>query len=287
MTSIINPYKFAAPLLIDQYAGARAAYSVRKLKHGYTGAALRVRRSNDNAEQDIGFDSSGNLDESALTTFTGANSGFVTKWYDQSGNGYDAPQTTNANQPRIVNAGTIDKLNGQPAFGYVSTGHLVIVSSNMLRNVDHAELYLVGSSSSTGTRILWYAMNNASAARFFLSKNFVTAARFGISARRLDGDTVGTMSSNTADNANQALVCAVAEYSTRNGILRQNGAQVGSNATLTTQGFTSDTNSSNIWFGGRASTNDTVLQEVIVYTQNQSSNRAAIEDNINGYFDIY
>lgn len=61
--------------LLDTYTGAAAAYSVRKLSSTYTGDALRVRRSSDDTEQDIGFDGEGNLDTTALTTFV--NSGEV------------------------------------------------------------------------------------------------------------------------------------------------------------------------------------------------------------------
>ena len=41
--------------LLDQYGDAAAAYSLRKLRSGYTGSAIRVRRSSDNTERDIGF----------------------------------------------------------------------------------------------------------------------------------------------------------------------------------------------------------------------------------------
>ena len=41
--------------LLDTYPNAAAAYSVRKLRTAYTGSAIRVRRSSDNAEQNIGF----------------------------------------------------------------------------------------------------------------------------------------------------------------------------------------------------------------------------------------
>ena len=52
-------------------ASSEAAYSLRKLLTAYTGSAIRVRRSSDNTESDIGFDGSGNLDTSALLTFVG------------------------------------------------------------------------------------------------------------------------------------------------------------------------------------------------------------------------
>ena len=41
--------------MLDQYGDAAAAYSLRKLRSGYTGSAIRVRRSSDNTERDMGF----------------------------------------------------------------------------------------------------------------------------------------------------------------------------------------------------------------------------------------
>jgi hypothetical protein len=41
--------------LLDTYSGAAAAYSLRLLDSSYVGSAIRVRRSSDNTEQDIGF----------------------------------------------------------------------------------------------------------------------------------------------------------------------------------------------------------------------------------------
>ena len=41
--------------MLDQYGDAAAAYSLRKLRNGYTGNAIRVRRSSDNTERDMGF----------------------------------------------------------------------------------------------------------------------------------------------------------------------------------------------------------------------------------------
>jgi hypothetical protein len=99
---------------LDTISTPGAAYSIRRLRTAYTGPLLRVRRSSDNAEQDIGFSSSGcgDLDTAALTTFVGGNSAFIRTWYDQSGNGRNISQTTSANQPRLVNAGTLEVTSG-------------------------------------------------------------------------------------------------------------------------------------------------------------------------------
>jgi len=102
-------------LLLDEYPNAAAAYSLRRVNSRYTGALIRVRRdSTGQAEQDIGSIGEA-LDTVALKAFIRNNSGYVTTWYDQSGNARNATQTTAANQPRIVNAGVVDKLNGKPA----------------------------------------------------------------------------------------------------------------------------------------------------------------------------
>ena len=93
---------------------AATAFSMRKLSSIYTGSAINVIRSSDNSTQDIGFTTNGDLDTATLKIFVGAGNGFVTKWYDQSGNGNNLTQATSAYQPRIVNAGAIDRENGKP-----------------------------------------------------------------------------------------------------------------------------------------------------------------------------
>ena len=69
--------------------------------------AIRVRRSSDDAELDIGFNGDA-LDVGALLTFAGSGHAYVAKVYDQTGDGLDAEQAAAAKQPRIVNAGVFD-----------------------------------------------------------------------------------------------------------------------------------------------------------------------------------
>jgi hypothetical protein len=104
-------------LLLDVYPSAAAAYSLRKLRAAYSGSAIRVRRSSDNSEQDIGF-LGGNLDTSTLSTFCIGTNGFITTWYDQSGNSLNIIQTTASYQPIIVSSGNIILTNGKPSPKY-------------------------------------------------------------------------------------------------------------------------------------------------------------------------
>jgi hypothetical protein len=59
--------------LLDMYPNAAVAYSLRKLRDGYSGYAIKVRRSFDSEVQDIGFKSSGDLDTTSLNNFFGNN----------------------------------------------------------------------------------------------------------------------------------------------------------------------------------------------------------------------
>ena len=99
-------------LLLDEYPNAAAAYSLRDLASASVGSAVvRVRRSSDNAEQDF---TATEITDGTLTTFTGANDGFVTTWYDQSGNGKDTNQSTASKQPKLVTSGVVEMDNGKP-----------------------------------------------------------------------------------------------------------------------------------------------------------------------------
>lgn len=107
LEAILAPTVHATPQTLAGYStNLWAVYSTRLHVAGYAGSSLRVRRSSDNTEQDIGF-VGGLLDTASLATFVGSNNGFVTKWYDQSGGGNDFAQATTSLQPSIVSSGTI------------------------------------------------------------------------------------------------------------------------------------------------------------------------------------
>jgi hypothetical protein len=86
----------------DVVASATAWWGLR----GYNAAvsngvtkAVNIRRASDNATQDFVILSNGNLDVASIATFISGTTGFVTKLYDQTGNGNDVAQATAANQP--------------------------------------------------------------------------------------------------------------------------------------------------------------------------------------------
>lgn len=137
------------------------AYSIRQTRSTYTGPLMRIRRSSDNAEQDIGAFTSGPnmgyIDTSAISSFVGSNSAYLVKWYDQSVNAFDLIQPTPTRQPRIVNAGVIDVVNAltSPSFALANTQYMVD---------PHSGLYNAGSATMIGV-----VRNNASAADTYIA----------------------------------------------------------------------------------------------------------------------
>jgi hypothetical protein len=140
--------------LLDTFPGATVAYSLRKLRSAYTGSAIRVRRSSDNAEQDIGF-SGNDFDTAALTSFVGAGDGFVTTWYDQAGSN-NATSTTTTQQPLIVSSGSLVVNEfGKPAINFIDSstgviGHLLNFSNWYAANQSYVGYFTVYSISTNG-----------------------------------------------------------------------------------------------------------------------------------------
>jgi hypothetical protein len=97
------------------------AVSLRRLRSAYTGPAATVRRSSDNATQNIGFIGE-DLDTAALTAFVGVGNGFTATLYDQIA-GVNPFQTTAGNQPRMVLSGAIDLLGGKPTIVFNGSSH--------------------------------------------------------------------------------------------------------------------------------------------------------------------
>ena len=132
-TEFIGPSSPATPPMEfgDNFAGVTAYYSLRRFTRGADNNAIRVRRSSDDTEQDIGFDANGDLDTTALLAFVGTggtDNGFVTTWYDQSGNGKNATNATASAQPKIVDGGTLVTEGGKAALDLSSTTYFDLAS---------------------------------------------------------------------------------------------------------------------------------------------------------------
>ena len=136
--SFIVTYDEVGDDLLDNYSGATAAYGLRRLRAAYTGNAIEV--TDGSTTQDIGFDSNGELDQSALETYANGAEVKVSKWYDQTTNGRTLSQTSDAARPTITDSsGDMLTLNGKPAMK-LSGAQSLPATANFNANVNVTEL---------------------------------------------------------------------------------------------------------------------------------------------------
>jgi len=263
--------------ILDTYPNAQIAYSVRRLATAYTGPLLRVRRSSDNAEQDIGFNGSNNLDETALTTFCGAGNGFVTTWYDQSGNINNATQSTAANQPQIVSSGSMILGNLKPTISFLSG--LSGLNFNTFTASSVNMFMIVKAKNDPPTDI------NSGFVKFGTQAGSNVVNHFPYSDSNIYDDTFSTtrrMVGNPTTPLNQLNIYNVLSTSTEwTAYLNIN------------QIFTTGTNTVGINASPKIGSKDIAygmnnfISEIIIYPSNQSSNRTGISTNINTYYGIF
>jgi hypothetical protein len=284
-----------------------AAYSVRLLGSGvyvspYTGVAMRIRRdtaggTGDNDEADVAFDTSltdptVSLD-SAVSNFSGTSNatnlgqflnatgytdadslgvvadGFCDEWKDQSGNGNHAEQTTYTNQPQIFDSASATDLitiNGKPALYTPNADQDLQCSGTDVLS----QVYTVNAVGKGGHP---YA-DDGGASRIFLTSSSV---RF----------KAGTEISLTGINANgnQTTVFCVADSTSSSIYAKNSAAQVNTTGDAGTRDINFDVG---FQIGNRASfANGGYTQEIIFWVGNQSTNRTALETDVNDFFGIY
>ena len=304
---VLNPIKPPAFTgLLNDYSGAAAAYSLRLLDNTYSGNAIKVRRSSDNAEQDIAFVNN-ELDTASLETFAGAGDAFVTTWYDQSGSGNDATQTTASAQPKIVSSGSTILENGKPAVSYDGGDNLLIWNNTTAPTLfqdmsDAISVLLVekataisnsnGSwfngnttfelrenSNATGTGVTFSIGYSNYTFGFGVSDNYTTNAEIEFSgtitsAQRLsasfvNGDNLDVYL-NSSSGISTTFTTATGDRSVGTG---NSTLVIGSRSRDSGQADTS-------YFLG-------TMQEIVLYKSNESANRTGIETNINDFYSIY
>ena len=279
---IIDSYKYKKYLL--NFFPATVAFSLRKLRSGQA-RAIRVRRSSDNAQQDIGFIGN-DLDTVSLLSFCGAGNGFVTTWYDQSGNGYNATQPTQANQPQIVSSGVVITENGKPAIQFNGAAFLESYTS------------ATGTGTYSGAMTIFFAgrRSTASGSNYFCERRSALLKAFSFA--KIDLIFITSDGQNTSSNQWVSL----GTYNlTSNFFLSVQKHTPGIMDTLFINGVaaavsgnpgvaSSITGNNGFRVGGRVDVNSNwngLISELLVYNTDQTANRAAIESNINTHYTIY
>jgi len=183
---------------------ASASYSLRKMSTTYSGPLARITIGTN--YYDVYPDATSGLFattspiSAAVTTYNaavaaasanalstiitaGTTMATVAIWYDQSGNANNVIQATTANQPRIINQGTIETLNGMPTLRFSSA------SSNFMESVNNVAIS-GASSVNAVSRNLTSSANSASivTTKAVTAKDGLTAATASTSAYQIKQD---------------------------------------------------------------------------------------------------
>jgi hypothetical protein len=247
-------------LLLDDYPNAAAAYSLRLLRTAYTGSAIRVRRTvGSPSEKDIGFINN-ELDVADLQSFCSGTNGFVTTWYDQSGNGRNATQSTAIFQPQIVSGGSVMTKNGKPQ---IEGGLNKELDVNYAFNGNH---WIFGAVSTHSDLMVYLSSQNAEAFMYAID---TTSTAFNlnltISDQYLNGQSINPSTRLDLYNLFDTSTTQPLKIST----------------------ISTTINWPDFQFGFWVSNGMLDMSEFIIYPSNQSSNRTGIESNINTYYGIY
>jgi hypothetical protein len=286
--------------LLDMYPGAQAAYSLRKLRSAYTGSAIRVRRSSDNAERDIGFtgDNLGpRLDETALINFVGTGSAFITTWYDQSGNLQDGYRTTAANQPRIVESGSIVRDGNRPTIDAtnVNWGFNIPVAT-YLNGI--SQFYAMAITTPKGVKgtgatnqSLYVTYRAAGAIKIQIEYDRFSTQNYAVSTRFFTGSPRLTLTSNITTPFNtRRLLTTQLDFSVGTATLWENGSLTGFDPNYwigTMDSLSYMTNTEALIGSGTFHNYNGYVQEIVIYTSNQAANKQVMEIDANRYYGIY
>jgi hypothetical protein len=210
-----------------------------------------------------------------------SSSGFVSKWYDQSGNARHAEQGASANQPKIVNSGSLVKDGEIAGLDFYGDDFLVAPSASLLTSpfslfsasVRDTTGYTVSISKSTAAN-RYFGVQEATSTSIAAPRNSTSGVSVSASVSGSDRLTFAVTTGETSTSVGAEggnLVNTTGDYGTDfSATDGMNQIAIGVLRTVNPSGY----------FNGR-------IREIIFYNSDQSANRPAIEANINNQYDIY
>lgn len=280
---LVRPEVFpsGASYLLDTYSAA-AAYSLRQLKTGVTNV-VRVRRSSDSAESDFTADE---ITDGTLTTWTGANDGFVVTWYDQAGSN-NATQTTATAQPKLVVSGVVNTKGGKPSALFNATGTADYMTAGATSELQSYPFAVFGVFYGDGVR--QYSPT--------ISQRLITGSLDGYS---MFCDNNASAFHSVVDESATNIFNYLATTNHINNRLQTFNVTSGGNGTAYLDGTLQETINSMSAYGTAPNTPLNIgrqdlgslyhnggISELILFNTDESANRTAIESDINTHYSIY
>jgi len=288
--------------ILDLYPSVYHAFSLRKLKSTYNGACLRVRRTTTTPSAttttvDLYFDVFNTISLNSRITYVSgtattakclgefcAASGFinvdgvdenqsifVVTWFDQSGNNKNVTQTAASFQPRLVNAGNLEIINGSVGVRFISANTNALTLNDTSTSYNNMSCYVLSNSISATINTSAYGQGHSGVnARLFLPSGtnifYNTLNTFPIAGITANVDRLyelicGASTTSAYSNGVISSVPSIASLNVTNAYIR-----IGTNGTPS------------VYLNGH-------IKEVIAFVGTPS--RTGIESNINTYYSIY
>ena len=290
--------------ILDLYPSAYHAYSLRKLKSTYTGACLKIRRTTTtpsvtSTTVDLYFDvyntislnskvtnvsgtattatNLGQFCASIVNGYTnpdGVNTNqsiFVVTWYDQSGNGKNVTNSSAANQPRLVNAGNLEIIDGSVGVRFIFSSSQGLFLADTSTSYNNMSCYVLSNSISATVQTSSYGQGFLGGnARLFMPSgsaiSYDTSGTFPITGITANTDRLyelvcGPVTTSAYSNGVQSSVTSIASLSVTNSVIRLGG-----------------NGSPIIYLNGH-------VKEVIAFVGTPS--RTGIESNINTFYSVW
>jgi len=266
--------------LLDTYSGAKAAFSLRRLSSDYNGSAVQVRNKSTQTITDIGFDADGIIDTTALATAANETGdtkqlGIVT-WYDQSGNGNNATQNAASKQPNIYFGSGPVLENGKLAISFDGSDDSLDTPSITHGTDDISIIGVFMNELNTGDQS-FVSGQHGSAMQWSRIRNNAWSPFLNT------GTSTYSFTDSSFNNNQQYLY---ESYYASDWNVYANNQNLGTE----TIGVHDDIGSGIYRLSGLTNNTDYLqgnIQEVVIYSNDQSSNRSGIETNINDYYSIY
>jgi hypothetical protein len=211
---------------------------------------------------------------SGIPAFDNSVNGFVETWYDQSGNGNDALQSTAANQPKIVDSGSLNASGGLEFDG--TNDILTLTSSISFQNKAGYVIALQDGQDSVNDYTLGVSGDNrglgfkSNKTRWFFTTNVID----------IDNSSVQT---------GQKLYTALHDGTTNDPNVKSyvNGSEIVDSSPDSDQGEANSSSAAN-QIGARRTLSflEGTLTELIIYDTDQTNNRAALETEIINHYGL-
>jgi hypothetical protein len=206
--------------------------------------------------------------------FTGQGyDGFVSKWYDQSGNDNHATQGTDASQPKIVDAGVLVRGNtGEPAFTGDGVDDILSLSSSI--NFGTGEFFVsTVVDVDTGGVVIGSASPNW----------MLLVTTSSIQVRASNTNVIYIISPDSVLTAGESYLISLSRVGNDITAYVNGVAQADVETVVSTDTFSADRF---LQRGTNGNPYPDPVSEIIIYNSDQSANRTAIEANIGETYGI-